>query len=66
LCNVAKMEQIVIMTEKLGLLPKNHYGSQPGQTTTDTIHSIVKRVKDVWRKGLVATLLLMDIKGCHE
>ena len=63
LCNGAKTEQIVIMAEKHGLLPKNHYGGRPGRNTTDGIHSIVKRVKDAWRKGMVASLLLMDVKG---
>jgi ribonuclease HI len=63
LCNGAKTEQIVIMSEMLGLLSKNHYGGRPGRSTTDAIHSIVKKVKDAWRKGLVASLLLMDVKG---
>ena len=63
LYNGVKTEQIVIMSEKLGLIPPNHYGGRPGRATTDAIHSVVKQVKDTWRKGLVASLLLMDVNG---
>ena len=63
LYNVAKTEQVVLMAEKHNLLPNNHYGSHPGRSTTDAVHFIVKATKDAWRKGLVVSLLLLDIKG---
>jgi len=33
-----------------GLLPNNHFGSQPGCTTTDLLHYVTKFVKDTWRR----------------
>jgi len=31
--------------------------------TTDSIHIVVKMIKDAWRKGLVASVLFLDVKG---
>ncbi|RDB28923.1 putative RNA-directed DNA polymerase from transposon X-element [Hypsizygus marmoreus] len=51
------------MCEKLNILPANHFGARPGRTTTDSIHLLMKTVKDAWRKGKVASILFLDVKG---
>ena len=63
LLNSWKMEELVIMCEKTSILPMNHFGGSPGKATTDWIHLVVKLVKDVWRRGDVASLLCLDIKS---
>lgn len=45
------------------LLLMHHFGGRPGRTTTDTIHLLVHKIKDVWRKGQVTVVLFLDIKG---
>ena len=51
------------MIHNTGILPMNHFGGRPGRATTDSIHLLVKLVKDTWRKGEVATLLCLDVKA---
>ena len=63
LLNGCKTEDLVLMCEKTGILPPNHFGGRPGRATTDSIHLMVKTVKDAWRKGEVASLLCLDVKG---
>ena len=63
LLNSCKTEDLVIMCKKNGVLPMNHFGGRPGRATTDSIHLVVKLVKDAWRKGEVASLLCLDVKA---
>ena len=63
LLNGCKTEDLVLMCEKTGILPHNHFGGRPGRATTDSVHLLVKTVKDAWRKGEVASLLCLDVKG---
>jgi len=63
LLNGCKAEDLVLMCENTGILPPNHFGGRPGRATTDSIHLMVKTVKDAWRKGEVALLLCLDVKG---
>jgi hypothetical protein len=63
LLNGCKTEDLVLMCEKTGILPSNHFGGRPGRATTDSVHLLVKTVKDAWRKGEVASLLCLDVKG---
>ena len=63
LLNGCKTEDLVLMCEKTGVLPPNHFGGRPGRATTDSVHLLVKTVKDAWRKGEVASLLCLDVKG---
>ena len=63
LLNSCKMEDLVLMCEKTGILPPNHFGGRPGRATTDSVHLLVKTVKDAWRKGKVASLLCLDVKS---
>ena len=63
LLNSCQMEDIVMMCEKHDLLPANHFGARPGQTTMDSLHMLTKTIKDAWRKGQVTSTLFLDIKG---
>ncbi|KAF7373394.1 RNA-directed DNA polymerase from transposon X-element [Mycena sanguinolenta] len=61
--NAAKTIQVTTNAERYNMLPANHYGGRPGRTGVDMVQVLVKRIKDTWRKGKVATLLLRDVKG---
>ncbi|CAK5280784.1 unnamed protein product [Mycena citricolor] len=61
--NAARNLQVTAEAELAGILPKTQFGARPGRSTTDAIHSVVKISKDAWRKGKVASLLCMDVKG---
>jgi hypothetical protein len=56
-------EQLTYYTEKFALLPPLHFGGQPACTTNDTIHYLVYKIKDVWRKKQVTSVLFLDIEG---
>lgn len=56
-------EDIVFFTEKYSLLPANHFGGRPGRTTTDSMHLVVNRIKNVWRQHRVTVMLFLDIEG---
>lgn len=49
--------------EELGLLPSTHFGCRPGRTATDSLHYLVKWVRDSLRKGYVVSALFLDIQG---
>jgi ribonuclease HI len=63
LLNACLTEDVVMMCEKHRLLPTHHFGGRPGRSTTDALHFLVKTVKDAWRRGKVASLLSLDVKG---
>ena len=56
-------EDITYLTEKHELLPANHFGGQPGQTTTDSLHLLVDSIKAAWRRKQVASVLFLDVEG---
>ena len=62
LLNSCKTGDLVSMCKKMGILPMNHFGGRPGRATTDSIHLMVKMVKDTWRRGEVVLLLCLDVK----
>ncbi len=43
------------------LLPSMHFGGRPGRTTSDALLTLVQAIKDAWRRGNIATMLVMDI-----
>ena len=51
------------LTELHQLLPSTHFGGRPGRTTADAVHYLVHRIKEAWRKGLVASVLFLDVEG---
>jgi len=63
LLNSCQTDNMVTMCEKHNILPANHFGARPGHTTTDSIHMLMKTVKDTWCKGQVASTLFLDVKG---
>jgi len=56
-------EDLLHMTEVHGLLPDNHFGCRPGRTTTNSLHYIVKYIKDAWRKNEVVSALFLAVKS---
>jgi ribonuclease HI len=63
LLNSCQAEDMTTMCEIHNILPANHFGARPGRTTTDSIHLLTKTIKDAWRKGQVASILFLDVKG---
>ena len=63
LLNACQALNIVTMCKKLQVLPANHFGARPGQTTTNSIHLLTKTVKDAWKKNQVASALFLNVKG---
>ncbi|GBE89552.1 RNA-directed DNA polymerase from mobile element jockey [Sparassis crispa] len=54
---------LVYESETHGLLARNHFGGRPGRCSTDSLHLLVKTVKDAWRRGQVVSILFLDIKA---
>jgi len=54
---------ITYVTEKHQLLPANHFGGRPGQTTADAMHLLTNKVKAAWRVGKVTAVVFLDIEG---
>ena len=63
LLNGCQTLDLVTMCEKMNLLPTNHFGARPGRTTTNSIHLLIKTVKDAWRQILVASALFLNVKS---
>ena len=63
LLNACHTEDILTKCEQLNLLPDNHFGGHPGHSTTDSVHLLIKTIKDAWRKEEVALTLFLDVKG---
>ena len=56
-------ENITHTAEMHGILSNNYFGSRPGHTTMDTLHYVVKFVKDAWRRKEVVSALFPNIKS---
>ncbi|KAJ3899174.1 hypothetical protein F5879DRAFT_926447 [Lentinula edodes] len=56
-------DEIVKQVELLGLLLAMQFGAHPGRNTTDSIHLMVDRIKELWREGYLVAVLYMDVKG---
>ena len=56
-------EGLVYITEKHQLLLANHFGGHLGHTTTDFIHLVVNRIKNMWQHKRVMVMLFLDIEG---
>ena len=48
-------EDLTHMAEMHKLLPANHFGCQPGRTTTDSLHYMSKYIKDAWQRHEVVS-----------
>ena len=49
--------------EVAGLYPQGHFGGRAGQTTTDSLHLLVKSIRDAWRRKEVASVLFLDVEA---
>jgi hypothetical protein len=47
--------------ETEGLLSLNQFGGRPGRSAVDALLLLTQKIKDAWRVGKVASVLLMDI-----
>ena len=56
-------DQLTFYAEKYRSLPDHHFGGCPGCTMTDAMHLLTYKIKSTWRKGLVASVLFLDIEG---
>src|SRR5882724_5745537 len=56
-------ENITHAVEMHGILLRNHLGSRPGCTTTDSLHYVVKFVNNTWRRKEVVRALFLNIKS---
>jgi hypothetical protein len=69
LCTIPKVltalvvESISHLVEKNTLLPDTHFGGRPGRTMRDTIHYLVSKIKSVWGKKKVTSVLILDVEG---
>ena len=63
LLNSCQAEEMITRCEKHNILPANHFRARPGHTTTDSIHLLIKMVKDTWRKGQVVSTIFLDVKS---
>ena len=57
------LEQLTYYTEKHPLLPSTHFGGRPSRMTMDTLHTLMYKIKDTWRKHQVTSVLFFDIEG---
>src|SRR5216684_3087207 len=56
-------DQLTLYAEKYHLLLDYHFRECLGCTTTDAMHLLTYKIKSAWRKGLVASVLFLDIEG---
>lgn len=56
---VAKI--LVYKSERLNLLADTHFLGRPGRSTTDSLHLMLKTVKDAWRRRKTVSTLFLDI-----
>jgi len=56
-------KNVMRMVEKGRLLPDNHYEGRPGRMTTDAVHMLTDKIKKVWIKGKVVSILFLDVEG---
>ena len=56
-------ETLVHHSMRQHLLPSTHFGGLPRRSTTDSLHLVVKFIKDAWRRNEVVSALFLDVKG---
>jgi len=56
-------KDLIQKAETSGFLPDNHFGCPPGRNMMDSLHYVMKFVKDAWRKGEVVRALFLDVKS---
>jgi hypothetical protein len=56
-------EQLIYYAEKHQLLLANHFRGRRGRNATDAVQVLTHRIKNVWEKGQVASVLFLNIEG---
>ena len=56
-------ENLSKVVEQHHLLPKTHFGGQPGQSMADTVHFMVSKICMAWRENKVTSVLFLDVEG---
>src|SRR5882724_7484249 len=56
-------EDLAQMSKAYDILPTNHFRCRPSRTTSDSLHYVMKFIKDTWRKRVVVSALFLDIKS---
>ena len=56
-------EDLSFMCEQYALLPDNHFGSRPGQCTTNMMHLLAHKIKAAWCQHNVVAILFLDVEG---
>jgi exonuclease III len=56
-------EALTYVTEQFQLLPANHFGGRPRQSTSEALHYLTSSIKNAWRQKRVLSVLFLDISG---
>ena len=56
-------ENLSQIAEQHQLLPKNHFGRRPRQSTIDAVHYLINRISMAWSKNKVVLALFLDTEG---
>jgi hypothetical protein len=54
-------EIISYLVEEHQLIPTNHIGGQPGQSTEDALMLLSESIYQAWKHGKVYSLILMNV-----
>ena len=56
-------EHLSNIVEHHQILPKNHFGSQPGRSTVDVIHCLISKIHKAWNQNKVVSILFLNVEG---
>ena len=59
-------DHISYLCETFNLLPKHHFGGQPGRTTEDAMLILSESIHRAWKKGNVFSAIFMDVAGAFN
>jgi hypothetical protein len=66
LCDMNYQHEILSdVTERHEVFPSRHFGGRSGRTTIDAL-LLSQKAKDAWRRGRVATAILLDISNAFS
>ncbi|KAJ5636972.1 hypothetical protein N7490_006851 [Penicillium lividum] len=52
--------------EEYGILPKTHLGGRKGISVDHAIQLILDRVRRAWGRGMMVSMLLLDVSGAYD
>jgi hypothetical protein len=59
-------ETLSYLTERHGLLPKNHFGGRPGRSTEDALMILTENIYKAWKKKKVYSAIFLDVAGAFN